>query len=388
MLQPGTKIKQFVLLLLMGCLLVSCIKSYDPDIDKYDELPVIDGSITDAPGPYIVKISKSTRLQQLSKFIPFTRCTVRIRDDQGNSVSLMELSPGVYVTDSTSIRGIPGRKYQLSVVTPDGELYQSAEEVLMKGLGIQSVYGELQHKTDPDLFLGRDGYQFYLDAEPSLRSDNFILWRLQSTYKFNADLSIISYYDKGAMHPVYYGDSLKECYKTVDILDLYLMSTKGQQKTEIKKVLLNYEDNYTKALSIRYSLNVSQFTLHEEAYTYWSEIKKMQDQGGEVYTQQPYQVKNNLTNVTSPDKPVLGYFMVAGLSEKRIFVNAPPIIFRYDVCTVGTETQFNLAERFKNRPELWPVFFADRFGGPYYTQPYCVDCRVGGTKDKPRFWVD
>lgn len=377
----------FVFVLIIS-LFSSCIKSYTPSIDRHEDLLVVDGCITDAPGPYTIKLSRSTKLEQRSQLIPYPNCQVQITDDLGNTAVLKEQKAGEYKTDPASLKGVPGRTYKLSIATPDAEYYESTPETLLKGLGIQSVYAELQHKTDAKLFYGRDGYQFYLDADDLVRTNNYLLWRLQSTYKFNADFSVLAFYDDGYMHPVFNGDSLKTCYATSDILDLLLMDTDGIQHTSIKKVPLHFEDNYTKALSIRYSLNVSQYTLTEEAYRYWDAIKKITDQGGEIYTQQPYQIKNNLKNLTHPEKPVLGYFMVAGISEKRIFVNRPPIVFRYDMCVIGDDPQSHLAEKLKKQPYIWPVFLTDRNGSIYYIDQECVDCRKKGALEKPAFWVD
>jgi hypothetical protein len=371
----------------MWCFWSSCVKSFVPDIEKYEDALVVDGNITDAPGPYVIKLSKSARLQERPKFIPYTNCVVRITDDLGSSVTLLEKEPGLYQTDSLAIRGIPGRKYKLNISTPEGEQYESTEEVMMKGLGIQNVYEELEHKDDPNLFYGKDGYQFYVDTEKPATTDNYLFWRMQSTYKFKVDYSILSYLDGTGLHPVF-SDSLKTCYRTIDVLDLYLLNTNELKLQAVKRVPLNYEDNYTKALSIRYSLKVSQFTINKATYDYWSSIKKIIDAGGELYTTQPYQVKNNLINVTHPEKPVFGYFMVAGLSEKRIFVTPPAVVFHYDLCAVGSEKQPYIIEKFKTRPETWPVFFANTPRGLYYMSQDCVDCRRKGTLLKPAFWEE
>jgi hypothetical protein len=364
----------------------SCIKSFVPDVPKYDEAPVVDGAITDAPGPYTVKLSKSSRLQELSKFNAYRGCKVMIEDDLGNKTTLTEHASGVYQTDSAALQGIPGRSYKLTISTPEGETYASAPELLLKGLGIKSVYKELEHKSDPNLFYGRDGYQFYVDAETPPTTNNYILWRAQCTYKFQTDFNIICYYDHG-VHPVFEGDTFKTCYRTLDILELYLLNTNDLRQQEIKGIALNYEDNYTKALTIRYSLKVSQFTLNQAAFIYWSTIKKMMSANGELYTTQPYQPKNNLRNITHPDKPILGYFTVAGLSEKRIFVNHPPIINRVEVCEIG-DPQPNVLKWFVNTPSVWPVYYANNGGSPYYLSQECVDCRVEGTQAKPSFWEE
>lgn len=384
------KTKLFFLWACLLALFSSCIRSFSPEIEKYDELLVVDGAVTNIPGPYTVRLSKSTKTQERPKYVPYSLCKVKIADNLGNETSLTEHSPGVYQTDPFAMQGIVGRKYKLLITTPEGDNYESAEEELKKPIQIQSVYAELQHKTDPKLFYGRDGYQFYLDAETPTEGNNFLMWSLQSTYKFRADFEIDSYYANGTRYPVDDGDTLRVCYRTVDILDLFLWSTDQSSQLPIKRMALNYEDNYTKALSIRYSLNVDQFTISESAFNYWSTIKKLRDMQGELYTQQPYQVKNNLTNKTNPEKPALGYFMVAGLSEKRIFVNHPQIDNHFDVCSLPGAPTKHLEDKLKLRPDLWPFFLVDpkQYQGDYWIDQSCLDCRKTGVLQKPGFWVD
>jgi hypothetical protein len=311
---------------------------------------------------------------------------VQLEDDLGNNVLLKEKQPGIYQTDSLALQGIPGRSYKLKIVTAEGEQYESVPELLLKGVKIQAVYGEVQHKTDPNLFFGRDGYQFYVDSEDFPSTDNYLLWRTQCTYKFQADYKISCYYDNG-VQPVWDKDTLRNCYKTIDIPQLYLLNTNELQQKEVKRIALNYEDNYTKALSFRYSLKVSQLVLGKKAFEYWMAVKKIVDAGGELYTQQPYQVANNLKNISNPDKPALGYFMAAGLSEKRIFITPVPLVLRTGKCIIPLP-QGNPLKWFVNSPHFWPVFFADVEGLVLYVEAECVDCRETGFLSKPDFWID
>ena len=125
---------------------------------------------------------------------------------------------------------------------------------------------------------------------------------------------------------------MRNCYRTIQLPGFYIFNPNKQITSEVKHIALNYEGSLTKALTIRYSLKVSQLTIGKDAFNYWEVLKKIQDSGGEIYTQQPYQVKNNLINVGDPEKPVLGYFMAAGISEERTFFNRPPIDFPTDIC--------------------------------------------------------
>lgn len=382
--------KYLLLFTVVSLCLFSCIKMFVPDVNSDEELLVVDGLLTDAPGPYTVTLSKSNSVRQLSKFKPYPDCKVKIEDDFGTTVELTEKAPGVYVTDSAVFKTNTGRTYTLHILTPDGNEYESAKEMLLPPVGIQSVYGELQHKNDPKLFYGRDGYQFYIDLEPQTNNNDFLMWRLQSTYKFTTDLELYAYYTDGVRHLVDDGDSLRTCYRTVDILDLFTFSSKALNPDGRKKIPLNYEDNYTKALSIRYSLKVTQFTISETAFNYWNIVKKMRDMQGDLYSQQPFQVNNNLKNKTHPEKIALGYFTVGGVSEKRIFVNRPAIEDHFDVCTLTGEPVKHLDDKLKLRPDLWPFFLVDpvKYHGDFWVDQECIDCRKLGVLEKPSFWID
>ena len=375
----------FMLLFFAGAF-VSCIKPFIPNIEKYDELLVVDGNINDGPGPYTITLSKSSKVKEKSIFTPYTNCIVELEDNFGNKVMLTEKKPGVYKTDSLAMQGIPGRSYKLRIATSEGEWYESNPEVLLPGLKIQSVYGEVEHKNDPRYFYGRDGYQFYVDTETAPTTNNYIFWRMESTYKFRADYQISSYYDNG-LHPVIDKDTFRTCYSILNIPQLYLLNTNELQQNVIKRFPLHFEDNYSKALKIRYSLKVSQFTISRDAFNYWNTIKKITDAGGELYTQQPFQMTNNLRNVTYPGKPVLGYFMAAGLSEKRIFITPVPFDFRIGKCVVE-DAQHNPIFAFRDTPNLWPVFFTGTFAVPLYIDPECLDCRTKGVLVAPAYWID
>lgn len=366
--------------------LSSCIRSFVPNLEKYDELLVVDGYISDGPGPYQIRLSKSSRTQERSQIIPHTGCKVQVQDNLGNLFLLNEKTPGNYETDPSQ-QSVAGRTYKLEITTPDGKMYESDPEVLQKGLKIQSIDWAREHKDHPDLFFGRDGYQFYVDVETAPTSNNYLLWQMECTFKFHADHGISAYYDKKKLYTVFDHDTLRTCYQTKTILDIYLLNMNELQQTEIKHFPLHYEDNYTKALTFRYSLNVRQLTICESAFNYWITVKKIRDAGGELYTQQPFQVANNLKCISNPEQPVLGYFMVAGVSEKRVFLTPAPMIIRAGRCIL-TMPQMYPVGKVQDRPDLWPYFFSDEGNGMWFIDQECVDCRRTGTITKPSFWID
>jgi hypothetical protein len=107
-------------------LLDSCITPYEINTPFQEHL-VVEGLITDQPGPYQVKISKTVPIQdQLYPTTWVAGATLTIQDDQGNSEALVEKSPGNYYTKA--FQGVLGRSYWLNIATNDGNVYQSTQE--------------------------------------------------------------------------------------------------------------------------------------------------------------------------------------------------------------------------------------------------------------------
>jgi hypothetical protein len=97
--------------------LCSCKKEVHLDLDDAGAHIVIEGSVTDAAGPYTVAISRSVEFYADNSYPPVSGAAVRIIDNEGHSDSLIETSPGVYTT--TTLQGKPGVTYTMSVRVQD-----------------------------------------------------------------------------------------------------------------------------------------------------------------------------------------------------------------------------------------------------------------------------
>ncbi|HET6252583.1 MAG TPA: DUF4249 domain-containing protein [Puia sp.] len=111
---------------LVGCLalfgLLSCKKIVTLKLNNVPAAIVIQGEVTNQPGPYYVTISKPVDFYADNNFPPVSGATVVIRDGNGNIDSLFEISPGVYATQF--LQGIPEVSYHLSA-TVQGITYTS-----------------------------------------------------------------------------------------------------------------------------------------------------------------------------------------------------------------------------------------------------------------------
>ncbi len=377
-----------VLFLLM--FMFSCEEEFKPEINSSSEsLIVVDGMINNLPGPYTVKLSLSSKIEN-PEYIPLSGFTIFILDDLGQSTNLAENYAGNYVTTDPNFIGIPGRSYKISIFSPDGKKHESSFEKLREPTGIASIDHKVEYTPGEDLIYDIAGYRFYVSTELAPSDTNYYLWQLISTYKYTADFNIYWMYD-GSLNRIYNSDTLKTCYKTDIIPEFFLLNTENINPPVVSNFPLHYVTTETRELMEHYSLLVRQYSMSKSAYTFWKIIKDQNTNLGNLYSKQPFQVRGNVHNSENPDEIVLGHFMVAGITEKRIFVDKPkpPVKMRFPACELHEDTYRNFGAIFEFPPSSWPIFATRGPKGSALPNQWCMDCREsGGQVEKPDFWID
>ncbi len=109
----------FIIIFLSTAL--SCQKVIDVDLNSANPALVIEGIITDGPGPYIVKLTNSTDYFNPGTPQAVTNATVVISDSDGNSDILQNSGDGIYKT--ITLQGKSGKTYKIKV-SVDGKNYE------------------------------------------------------------------------------------------------------------------------------------------------------------------------------------------------------------------------------------------------------------------------
>lgn len=375
--------------LLLVLLPVQCIDPYEPEWKDSENLLVIEGTITNAPGPYTVKISTTPGLESsLQK--PLEGASVVLSEQGGTQEFLEEIAPGTYSTSVAGIQGVVGHSYKISVTTPDGQAYESSYETILPPEPIDTVYAVVESRSDPKYAYDLQGYQFYLETTIQNEGNAYFLWKLTETYKLNSDL-LIPYYYAGHIYPFPDPDSLFTCYKTTEIQDILAFDASRLEIPRIQGYPLRYVDTEGRDLYLRYSLLTRQYSISKEAYVFWNNIQKQNTGFGALYTTQPFQIRGNMVNIQDPGEAVLGYFMAAGYTEKRIFVDPPSgVAFHFSICTIGDYEILYMQTLPRTWPSRWPIYLSTSPEGILgVPAPICVDCRLrGASLERPDFWVD
>ena len=375
------RVKNIIKLLLLLFSITSCVDDYWPELTKYDNLLVVDGLLTNGADTTVIYLSMSSTVNR-GELIPVVGGEMYIVDENQSEVYLTETKPGNYQVLDNSFIGQVGSSYQLHITLPNGKKYVSDICQMPESSPIDSVYGLIETHQVPNTNEYLDGVQFYVDNHTYLSETNYYLWSLLQSFEYQSTFSIDYIWTGSFFDPYPNPDSLRTCWYTSSVAGIFTYSTKYLDEPVIVGFPLNYVSTINKSLSIRYSLLVKQLSISERAFNFWDALRQQDIDKGNLYAQQPVQIRGNVQNVDNAEEPVLGYFTVAGITKKRIYINRPPLVFYYDECTPDFEGM-----RFI-KFEPGPIYIVDFHGSlAMGNSDICFDCRMeGGSLTPPEFW--
>jgi hypothetical protein len=114
---------------------ISCSKIFEPKTDAGQNAIVVEGLISNLPGPYTVRLSIALPYSvNNGKYPPISGAKVIISDDSGNTFNLPEslTTPGAYVSDSTVFTGQTGISYTLHIETTEGDIFESSPQQILE----------------------------------------------------------------------------------------------------------------------------------------------------------------------------------------------------------------------------------------------------------------
>lgn len=176
-------------------LLTGCQKIINVDLNDASPRIVIEGLITDRPGPYTITISKSGSFFNQPDLPFVSDAVVIITDNVGSTDSLKEVEPGVYLASCTV--GVPGRSYTLKVISENIEYSGSTTMfnhveidslILSKSTAQHFDYGD-NSKDEIDAEIDcyfsdppeKNFYRIRVFDNDTLRADNYRLFDDQYT---------------------------------------------------------------------------------------------------------------------------------------------------------------------------------------------------------------
>lgn len=296
-------------------LLVSCIKPYNPDTKSIDPIMIVEGFITDQPGPYAVNLTYTANYTFASLNLLVRGATVTMSDNAGNSDALAEIRPGVYQT--SRMQGIAGRTYKLTIRTTDGKVYESTPELLKPSPPINKLYYEYQYhpyEISNDI---RNTWEVYLDTKDPETKGDYYRWQWR-----NYEQAVICTSSADAGPDGYYLGAAC-CTPCWDINRCYVNCLSLRSDVNVNGNVLSRQHIMSVPFTSysTYYVEVEQQSLSEGAYRFFNSAQKLVDNTGGIFDSAPLAVGGNIKCTSDPNTLVFGYFGAMGVSVQALKVD-------------------------------------------------------------------
>jgi hypothetical protein len=367
---------------LLWLLADACVDRIDLPVISSEPVLVVDGLLTDRPGPHTVKLLLAFSARDTLRFPTYVRgATVTIEDDAGNVEPLPEDAAFMYNT-SADFRGVVGRKYRLSIVTKEGNNYESAWEELFPSGELANISFEFRddviNKDSPTA--PHDQFAISVNGKGVTDYPNLYRWRWKGTYEFRTYPELHKKLVPNPASPTGYDevpDPLpcsgfsfnpvtgvvsqgRECICCNCWATEY--GTEGRVSKNESVMDMTFNDVFVTNITVdawrfyqKYYIEIDQMSVSENVYQFWKLVEAQQSGAGNIFQPNVVRVKGNVTSLTDPGETVLGIFSVSALSTKGIFI-----------------------DRYQDIPGVAPN-----------NEIRTVDCRTfrsDATNEKPPFW--
>lgn len=324
-------------------LIGACVDPLEVRVNDFAVRLVVDGLITDAPGPYTVKLYYTDYLKttRLSPFVQVRYALVQIFDETANTHTLTEVAPGVYQTDSATFRGQVGKSYALYVQTTDNE-YRTDFQTLRNSGIIEDVYFKYHRNAVVSEGRPADGLEIFVDSRGMPGEQNLFRWRWTTVHKVRSFPEREVRLTPGGPRPnpdpcsgyVPRGSGVVQVGECTCCI---CWSYRYNEKAHVSKNDFVNEVTFNKqSLGIipvtsmhffeKYHLEVQQLTLSEEVYDFWNLLEKQQKGATNLFQPNAAKIRGNVYCTRNPDEEVLGIFEVAGVASRSIFIDPSLVV--------------------------------------------------------------
>jgi hypothetical protein len=359
----------------------SCIEPFDTNVsvDDIQKYIVVDGLITDQPGPYTVNVFSSASLDdELDAVNRINGASVIIYDDLNNSFPLTEVTAGNYQTKA-SFRGTLGRTYTLQIRTADDEQFESLPQKLLPVGEIEKVYHEfvqvedsLTANTAKD---PKNGFNIFLDGNLLPEQNKLVRWRTMGTYEvttYPMERMVASDGVKIEMKPDpppcsgysyvpfphKVGDgTCKCCTCWLSIYDSgpVLSDPKFIDDNHVERLKLAFVPANRSFFHKKYYFRVEQMSITQEAFDFWQKIKKQGRTGSDLFQTPSGKTTGNMKPVGDTKTPVIGLFGVSAVRSHSFFIERSEVPYRISDMDRIQDSCLKIQSRYNTniKPSFW-----------------------------------
>lgn len=375
-------------------IITSCVEPYALEgIESDPDFLVVDGFIDASNLTATVRLSRAVGLDDGNFYPAVKNALVTIESETGDAIQLNQVDltqnpgydTGTYLAFDLAIDLSKRYRLRIGLDNGSGKQYESDYITIQKAAPIESVEWEV---TEEDI-------RFLVNTTETSDASRFYRWRYEEAWEYNSAFYSTYYMDlQGAMRYRPMSEQIYVCYSELPSFEILIGSSQNLGSNLIQNYPIRSVPRSSIKISRAYFINVKQYGLTEEAYTYWLDLYKTTESTGGLFDPMPGQIFGNIRAVNDPAEMVIGYFSGSTVEEKKVFVTRGELPrefanYRHPFCDIDTVLNEDL-------PFIEP-------GTTFYNSIYnemgsiigytnssltCLDCRYfgGGSTTKPDYW--
>jgi hypothetical protein len=397
------KVRRPLILFFLTLVICTCIDPFNPNLKGREAILVVDALLTNENRSYTVELSKTTPAQNEDPPM-VSGAFVSITDQIGNITVLNESTSGIYKSDSLTFHCEPGNAYKLYIRTNEGKEYSSESCVMYPVDKIDTIYYRKDQEISNNKSEILDGLRFYIDSENG-SGGKYFRWVLDEWWKFSVPFpKLYDYINENNIPEV---DQIKKvCYAHTASNDILIHSVSATQTAGIEREPVLFVPSSTSdRLLIQYCIDIKQLSLSDTEYQFWEQMRDLNESGGDIFDKQPFTIAGNIHNINDASEPVLGYFQVSAVEEKRLYIVPSDIenlglpIYSYDCERIVAGTSdysgiVSLDDVYLLKMSQGYIFIEPVYGlhpsrvNLAFTTADCALCTLRGNLSPPDFWID
>jgi len=323
----------------------ACIDPLPVDIASGPSRLVVDGFITDKPGPYQVKLFYSSPVDNTTlRPLVESGASVWIIDDQNVSEVLAEVLPGVYQTSSSTFKGEVGKSYYVQIKTLSGNEYRSNVQRMEPAGTLDDLYVEFEKDgiTQGNADKTLDAFRVYVDAHGNSGESNLFRWRWKGTYEaltfpekrvinrpvgppIPNPIPCSGYINNGGALTKIFECNCCSCWPSEFSSSSVVSGNRSSDDYIFNRAHVGTVPVTGMRFYDRFYIEVEQLSVSEGEYEFWRLANIQHESSGNLFQPNAIRVHGNITSVSNPEEEVLGFFSVSAVEKKSMFIEKASI---------------------------------------------------------------
>jgi hypothetical protein len=360
--------------LLVFTAMSACVQRIDFNAPAAQLLTVVEGTISDSPGPYTIKVSKGLSLDESSLVgTPVRNMKIKLYDDLGNIENFNEDSPGIYKTKGI-IQGKIGHAYHVVLETQEGKIFESEPDIINSSGELEKIKFEFEARTKLEKFgeSNTDVFNIYVDGKSAPSDENYVRWRFTGTYKIvnNPELHQTQtppyspYADPWPCSgyivvpkPPDILEKIGDCTCCICWINQYesipqLSDAQFVNENQFRNIKVGEVPINDLTFSEKYLVEVEQMSLSRKAFEFFKLVRSQKEGASNLFQPPSGEIKGNIKSANSSES-VIGLFWATSIKKKSIFIYSSDVPYLIPPKNIDTMPCTSYTNSTTIKPALW-----------------------------------